>query len=261
MDALSALLTDPAAPRLTTYTEAGRMELSGQTLQNWQSKVANLLLGLGAGPGSVIVCDAEPGWQPVTIAVGAWLIGATVVDARGPLPDSLSDAAGPPVAAFTDSVELAEQLADEGLAGRDVVDGFVELGEPIEEVFVLSTDPFGRGVTESGGELPFGLNDFSPELRVQPDAFLGTAARADAGRVLAASGGGQLTEGQWVAAAKDGDGNADGERLVFGPWDNAVELAETLRPWAAGGAVVISTDASPERLAELAAAENAQVAS
>lgn len=79
--------------------------------------------------------------------------------------------------------------------------------------------------------------------------------------MLAASGGGQLTEGQWVAAAKDGDGNADGERLVFGPWDNAVELAETLRPWAAGGAVVISTDASPERLAELAAAENAQVAS
>ena len=39
MDALSALLTDPAAPRLTTYTDAGRMELSGQTLQNWQAKV------------------------------------------------------------------------------------------------------------------------------------------------------------------------------------------------------------------------------
>lgn len=255
MDALSALLNDPAAPRLTTYTEAGRMELSGQTLQNWQSKVANLLLGLGAGPGSVIVCDAEPGWQPVTIAVGAWLIGATVVDARGPLPDSLSDAAGPPVAAFTDSVELAEQLADEGL---DVVDGFGELGEPIEEVFVLSTDPFGRGVTESGGELPFGLNDFSPELRVQPDAFLGTATPADAGRVLAASGGAQLTEGQWLAGGKDDDGAADGERLVFGPWDNAVQLAETLRPWAAGGAVVMSTDATPERLAELATSENAR---
>ena len=259
MDALSALLTDPAAPRLTTYTEAGRMELSAQTLQNWQSKVANLLLGLGAGPGSVIVCDAAPGWQPVTIAVGAWLIGATVVDARGPLPDSLSDAVGPPVAAFTDSVELAEQLADEGLAGLNVVDGLGELGEPIEEVFVLSTDPFGRGVTESGGELPFGLNDFSPELRVQPDAFLGSSAPADAGRVLAASGGGQLTEGQWLATAKDDDGAADGERVIFGPWDNAVELAETVRPWAAGGAVVMSTDAAPERLAELAASENARL--
>lgn len=262
MDALSALLNDPAAPRLTTYTDAGRMELSAQTLQNWQSKVANLLLDLGAGPGSVIVCDAEPGWQPVTIAVGAWLIGATVVDARGPLPDSLSDAA-PPVAAFTDSVELAEQLADEGLGGLDTVGGLGdigELGEPIEEVFVLSTDPFGRGVTESGGELPFGLNDFSPELRVQPDAFLGTAAPADAGRVLAASGGGQLTEGQWLATAKDDDGAADGERVIFGPWDNAVELAETLRPWATGGAVVMSTDAAPERLAELGEAENARPA-
>src|SRR5699024_12691157 len=120
--------------------------------------------------------------------------------------------------------ERGGQLAAGGLSGRDVVAGSVDLGESIEEVFVLSTDPVGRGVTESGGELPFGLNDFSRELRVQPDAFLGTAAPADAGRVLAASGGGQLTEGQWVAAAKDGDGNADGERLVFGPWDNAVEL-------------------------------------
>ncbi|PZP00208.1 MAG: hypothetical protein DI609_06800, partial [Corynebacterium urealyticum] len=73
-----------------------------------------------------------------------------------------------------------------------------------------------------------------------------------------ASGGGQLTEGQWLATAKDGDGDTDGERLVFGPWDNAVQLAETLRPWAAGGAVVMSTDASPERLAELATSENAR---
>ena len=259
MDALSALLTDPAAPRLTTYTDAGRMELSAQTLQNWQSKVANLLLGLGTGPGSVIVCDAAPGWQPVTIAVGAWLVGATVVDARGPLPDSFSDAAGPPVAAFTDSVERAEQLADEGLAGLDVVDGLGELGEPIEEVFVLSTDPFGRGVTESGGELPFGLNDFSPELRVQPDAFLGTAAPADEGRVLAASSGEQLSESQWLATTKNDDVAADGERVIFGPWNNAVQLAETLRPWAAGGAVVMSTEATPERLAELAASENARL--
>lgn len=262
MDALSALLNDPAAPRLTTYTDAGRMELSAQTLQNWQSKVANLLLGLGAGPGSVIVCDAEPGWQPVTISVGAWLIGATVVDARGPLPDSLSDAAAPPVAAFTDSVELAEQLADEGLGGLDTVGGLGdigELGEPIEEVFVLSTDPFGRGVTESGGELPFGLNDFSPELRVQPDAFLGSSAPVDEGRVLAVSGGEQLSEGQWLAGGQHSDVAADGERVIFGPWNNAVQLAETVRPWAAGGAVVMSTDATPERLAELAASENARL--
>ena len=261
MDALSALLTDPAAPRLTTYTDAGRMELSGQTLQNWQAKVANLLLGLGAGPGSVIICDARPGWQPVTIAVGAWLIGATVVDARGPLPDSLTDAAGPPVAAFTDSVDLAEQLADEGLGGLDVagLGDLGELGEPVEEVFVLSTDPFGRGVTESGGELPFGLNDFSPELRVQPDAFLGSAAVADAGRLLAASGGEQLREGQWVAAAR----TAMAMRTASArPGPGTMQLSwRRPRPWAVGGAVVISTDAFPERLAELAAAENAQVAS
>lgn len=257
MDALNALLTDPAAPRLTTYTEAGRMELSAQTLQNWQSKVANLLLGLGAGPGSVVICDAEPGWQPVTITLGAWLIGATVVDARSPLTSVVQDASTPPVAAFTDSVELATSLADEGLAGVGGPD------EPIEEVFVLSRDPFGRGITESGGDLPFGLNDFSPELRVQPDAFLGTPALADASRVLAASGQEQVTQEEWLAGGvlkKDGEEAGGAGRVLCGPWGNTVELANALRPWAAGGAVVMSTDTAPERLKQLAEAENARLA-
>ncbi|MDN6326143.1 MAG: TIGR03089 family protein, partial [Corynebacterium sp.] len=36
MDLLSPFLaTDPASPRLTTYTDAGRMELSAATLANW----------------------------------------------------------------------------------------------------------------------------------------------------------------------------------------------------------------------------------
>ena len=255
MDVISPLLTDPASPRLTTYTDAGRMELSGESLRNWQSKVANLLLGLGADPTRtspserpVVVLDAEPGWQPVTIAIGAWLAGAIVVDATDPLPGFLSDAT-PPIAAFTDSVEHAAQLADEGIAG----------GEPIEEVFVLSTDPFGRGVEESGGDLPFGLNDFSPELRVQPDDYLGpkVARSADdselANLVLAAGGGKQFTATDWVRDTK-----AHG-RIVCGPWAGAVSLAQTLLPWSHGGSVVMSTDSSEERLAELASKENGKV--
>src|SRR5699024_6676957 len=163
-------------------------------------------------------------------------------------------------AAFPDSVDLAEQLADEGLGGLDVagLGDLGELGEPVEEVFVLSTDPFGRGVTESGRELPFGLNDFSPELRVPPDAFLGSAAVADAGGLLAASGREPLRAGQWLAGGGGGDGNADSARRSVGPWDSGRQLAETLRPWAAGGAVVMSADAAAERLEELGEAENAR---
>ena len=39
------LSTDPAAPRLTVYTETtgARMDFSAQTLDNWAAKVANLL--------------------------------------------------------------------------------------------------------------------------------------------------------------------------------------------------------------------------
>ena len=78
MDFVTDLLTEPATPRLTTYSPHGRMELSGQTLSNWQAKVANLLTSIGAQPGDVVLISAPASWQPAVIALGAWKIGCSI---------------------------------------------------------------------------------------------------------------------------------------------------------------------------------------
>lgn len=193
MDIIAPLVAqDPASPRLTTYTPAGRMELSAQTLHNWQSKAAHLLDSLA--PTSVGIACA-PGWQPLMIVLGCWRTGVSIVDA-----DSCD-------VLFTDDLNLAE--AHSG------------------EVFVLSDDPFGRGVEESGGELPFGVNDFSPELRVQPDTYPGPAA----------------------APA------AEGPRVLVPAWTDTQSMLDVLKPLRDGGSVVMAT----EPTAEIAAAENATI--
>ena len=225
MDLITPLLDEPAAPRLTTYTEAGRMELSGITLANWQSKVANLLLSLGVGEGDSVAIAAAPGWQPACVAIGAWKVGALVIDASTGTPDVL----------FTDSLQLAEEFEDS------------PAGAQVREVYLLSSDPFGRGVEEAGGEVPFGINDFSPELRVQPDAFMGTAPvipSADQAKLQMSLEQLEVTEGA---------------RVVCGAWDDVAGLIRCLSPLLAGGSVVVSTDASPERLAELQDTEKADV--
>ncbi|WP_296213017.1 TIGR03089 family protein [uncultured Corynebacterium sp.] len=191
MDIIAPLVAqDPASPRLTTYTPSGRMELSAQTLHNWQSKAANLLDSLA--PSSVGIACA-PGWQPLMVVLGCWRTDVPIIDA-----DSCD-------VLFTDDLSLAE--AHSG------------------EVFLLSDDPFGRGVEESGGELPFGVNDFSPELRVQPDAYPGpVAAPAPAG-----------------------------PRVLVPSWTDTQSMLDTLKPLRDGGSVVMAT----EPTAEIAAAENA----
>ena len=203
------------------------MELSGATLANWQAKVANLLTSIGVLAGDAVAVAAAPGWQPAVIAIGAWRLGVSVVDfppapGTAPLPKVL----------FTDSIELAEEYEDS------------DVGAHLEEIYVLSTDPFGRGIEESGGELPFGLNDFSPELRVQPDAFMGRA----------------------VAEMNDGDAAivenyakeltlAPNARILTGAWSTSAGLKRCLSPLAVGGSVVVSTDTSAQRLEHLAEAE------
>lgn len=218
MDLITPLLTDPAAPRLTTYTDQGRMELSGMTLSNWQAKVANLLDSVGVGEGDTVAIAAAPGWLPACIAIGAWRIGASISDANSGAPEAL----------FTDSVELAESYTD------------------AQEVFLLSTDPFGRGVEEAGGEVPFGITDFAPELRVQPDAFMGGEPSQPSGDAEAL---------QRFAAEL---GVSAGERVCVAGWSDVAGLMRCLAPLTVGGSVVISSDASPERLQQLACTENAR---
>ena len=213
MELLAHLLTaDPASPRLTVYNETtgARLDFSAQTLDNWASKIGNMLLEeLDLEEGSTILIDLPVSWQAATIVLGAlaagvdWRVGA--------------DADGADVV-FTSP----EQFADH--QGREGVD-----------VVLVTDDPFGRGVVESGGELPAGAIDFGPTVRFYGDQFFHPApALAD---VVTATGG--------------------PERVLSTGWHDAASLqASVLEPLAAGGsAVIVAGMFDAARLDEIAAAE------
>lgn len=239
MDLIAPLLTDPAEPRLTTYTDAGRMELSGITLANWQSKVANLLTSIGVGSDDTVAISAAPGWQPAVIAIGCWRVGVTVVDAgssSSPASSTSTDASLPaPRVLFTDSVDLAEEFENS------------DAGASVEEIYVLSNDPFGRGVEESGGDVPFGMNDFSPELRVQPDAFIGPEPEGETPDLEVLQGYAQELD------------LSLGQRVLLGAWEDVSGLKRCLSPLVTQGSVVVTTDAAPERLIQLEDMEKTDV--
>ncbi len=75
------LASEPGRPRLTWYgADAERIELSGRVLDNWVTKVANLLVEeYDAGPDTRILVDLGPHWRTVVWALAAWRTGACVV--------------------------------------------------------------------------------------------------------------------------------------------------------------------------------------
>lgn len=231
MDLLSPLLaTDAASPRLTTYTDAGRMELSAATLANWASKGGNLMVGeLGLGSGDVVVVDAPTDWMPAALVVGCWRAGVAVCAPSSPA-----------------AASAAALLTTDPDAHPDV-DG---------EILQLSTDPFGRGVGESGGDIAFGVTDLSPELRVQGDRYAGPETGEDAVLHIDASGT-PFTGAQLTSRAQER--GTDGTRTVTGPWEDTDGLVDTLLPLFTGGSVVVSTDSSPDRLSHLAETERGEV--
>ena len=148
MELLSHLLAlDPASPRLTVYNETtgARLDFSAITLDNWASKVGNMLLDeLDLEEGSTIAIDLPVSWQAAVIILGAL---ATAVD-----------------------VEFVSGSADDA----DVVFTSLDRYKPYEghsDVLLVSEDPFGRGIVESGGELPNGAIDFGPTVRFYGDQF------------------------------------------------------------------------------------------
>ena len=100
---------------------------------------------------------------------------------------------------------------------------------------VVSEDPFGRGVVESGGELPVGTVDFGPTVRFYGDAYFGESP--------------QLGD-----FARD---DVPAERTLVQRWQDARDFMESvLAPIAAGGSVVVVAGlVSAERLQEIASAE------
>ena len=143
------LHTDPSSPRLTVYDDSRgvRMDFSAQTLDNWASKVANMLDDeFDLAPDGNVAIDLPVSWQAAVIAIGTYnSLRTPLIDASGtPSPDVI----------FT-TLESAARW------------------EEVPDCVVVSDDPFGRGVVEAGGELPVGTIDFGPTVRFYGDAYFG----------------------------------------------------------------------------------------
>jgi len=227
MDLLAKILaSDPTTPRLTVYDEntGARLDFSGITLDNWAAKVANMLIEeLDLTEDSLISIDLPPGWQAVAIALGAL---------AADIPVTLFDAA------TSDVVFIAENDV-QNTAGNAVENGAAGPGEYSGDVVIVTDDPFGRGVEETGGTLLPGAIDFGPTVRFYGDQF------AQPTRSLADI----VTN----VSPQSLHRFSPTSRVLVQGWANWLDfVAKVLAPLAAGGSVVVATGDSdrltPERL-------------
>ena len=216
MELLAHLLrADATSPRLTVYNEAtgARMDFSAQTLDNWVAKIANMLEEeLDLEPDSTIAIDLPSSWQAAVVALGALASG--------------------PSYSFGESAALADVVFTSPSRYAAAHER-----QPQADIVLISEDPFGRGVVESGGELPTGAIDFGPTVRFYGDQYFGETQPLP-----------QLV-----------DAPATAERLLSTGWsDNESFSRAVLEPLAAGGSAVIVAGMCPaERLEEIAANEKA----
>ncbi|AIG63768.1 hypothetical protein CATYP_02690 [Corynebacterium atypicum] len=195
------LYQDPATPRLTVYTEAtgARMDFSATTLDNWAAKVANMLLEeLDLTEDSRLLIDLPVGWQAAAIAFGALAAGV--------------DFSLDPSLSVSDPGDVDVVFCSPERAGD----------HPGPDLVVVTSDPFGRGVEETGGTLGEGWIDFGLTVRFYGDTFAGSGpALADL-----------VSEAEREELA--------GARALATGWTNDAGFArQVLAPLAAGGSVVI----------------------
>lgn len=215
------LSTDPASPRLTVYDEAAgtRMEFSGVTLDNWANKIANMLVeefeldDPSAEPR--ILVDLPVSWQAAVLPIGIYNAGLSFTVGTQRRSEPNQDQAAPQLVFTTPAT--------------------VENWPKSADVVAVSDDPFGRGVTETGGTLPPGIVDFGPTVRFYGDQYYGASP------ALA----------QWRTA------DTGAERVLIPTWSTREEFdASVMAPLAAGGSVVaVAGMASAERLEQIAEAE------
>lgn len=215
MELLAHLVSaDPASPRLTVYTEStgARMDFSAQTLDNWAAKVANFLAEeLEIEPDQQIVVDLPVSWHCAVITLGGLARGADVHFGTDDAPAA--------EAIFTSPDRFST----------------VSAAHPGADIVLVTDDPFGRGVGETGGEVPPGAIDFGPTVRFYGDEYFETD------RPLA----------DIVAPL------ATAERLLSTGWTDRDSFdAAVLAPLAAGGSAVVVAGAQDEaRLDDIARAE------
>lgn len=210
-----------AVPLITYYDESRgeRIELSGVSFANWVDKTAGLLTDeILVEPGDRVrltLATSHPAHWVTLVWVAASWRARCVVT-LDPADDAAVEVIGP---------------------------GTTPAGDP--ETIACSLHPLGLGFATPP---PAGVLDFGVEVRAFPDVFTGPqpsptdAAWADEVR--------RLTQADVVA------GDADsGRRLVTpgAPW----QLVRTalVQPVLGGGSAVMVVGATPDRLAEIAAAE------
>ncbi len=230
---LNHLLTaDAAAPRLTVYNEStgARMDFSAQTLENWVAKIANMLEEeLELSKDDSLRIDLPVTWQAAVIALGSLAAGIDFDFVNSSAPNDSADSSQilSADAVFT-SPDKFELYSVGNIATS--TDGSTP------DLALVTDDPFGRGVVESGGELPSGAIDFGPTVRFYGDDYFGQTTPLP-----------QLYPQAGSAS-----------RLLSTGWhDKETFTVAVLHPLAAGGsAVVVSGLTTAERLQEIADNEN-----
>ena len=204
--------SNPSSPRLTVYDESAgtRMEFSALTLDNWASKIANMLdEEFDLSPDAPVLIDLPVSWQAAVIALG------TLNSSRTP--------------SFAASADTDADIVFTTVEGA-------EHWEHLTDVVVVSSDPFGRGVVESGGVLPAGTIDFGPTVRFYGDIYYGQSHSIANWRIP----------------------DLGAHRYLVDPWRTEADFAHrVLAPLAADASIVVVAGlASAERLRDIATAEN-----
>lgn len=218
--------TDPASPRLTVYDETAgtRMEFSGVTLENWANKIANMLVEEfefdDPDDAPAILVDLPVSWQAAVLPIGIYNAGLTFTVGQ-----NSSSGEDDESAASTTAPDLVFTTADR-----------VENWPKGTDVVAVSDDPFGRGVTETGGTLPPGVVDFGPTVRFYGDQYFGDSPE--------------------LADWKNASANT-AERILIPAWSSREEFdADVMAILAAGGSVVVIAGmASADRIEQIAEAE------
>lgn len=195
-----------SSPFVTFYdVESGeRTELSGTTTANWVAKVANLLVDdLDAEPGTRVEIALPTHWLRVVWILGAWAVGATVVDADGDVylcgPDRLDSATSA-------RHRVASALRPFGVPFTDPPAGFLDLGTELPghpDAYIPFDDagPHDPAVDVAGHALTFAdltTGSGSPDRLAFDDGGL---ARDVTATLAAVRGGGSLVLARHATAA------------------------------------------------------------
>lgn len=238
------LHADPACPRLTFYMEqqGARLDFSATTLDNWAAKTANFYLEeLELSAGDTVCFAIPPSWQ-----AAALMLGAIAADLRIESIPVHDDAPAPSIPPQASVVAVPAGALGQRLAAAATASG--------AEIIAVSDDPMGRGVLESGQELPSGAVDYGAAVRFYGDEFFGFTPTLHAWLQTVP---GALPEGAPEAKPQDSDPATGTPRVLSRGWGDLGDcLRNVFAPIAQlGSAVVVLGEATQARLEEIAATE------